>query len=612
MRGGFCVIPPVQKLELTPGKFKLTPGKIFAFRESFEIAKFLREELSKFELSFSIVAHTSNGSKIELLKDRNLVHHEQGYRIIVRPERVSLIAGSDRGLFYAVQTFKQILREHGFEIPCMVIEDEPDFESRGFMLDISRDRVPKLETLKKLVDLLAELKYNQLQLYMEHTFAYEKHQKIWKEYSPLTHEEVMELDEHCRERFIELVPNQNCFGHLEKWLIHDEYKHLAECPDGFIFPWGVPSGPFSLSPAVPDSLRFVEELLDELLPHFSSSKVNVGADETFDLGLGRSKELCGKMGKGRVYLNFLLGLYKIVKKHGKTMMFWGDIMKNHPELVAELPRDVVALVWGYEEDHPYKEECALFANSGVPFYVCPGTSSWNSFVGRIDNALGNIENAIQNGKKHGAVGLLLTDWGDNGHPQHLPISMIPIAYAASLSWNSSAELPREKLLEQTDAHIFKTNVTLSKRLYILGNFYKGLSVQIPNASVYFLAMMFPERFVETVETLTVEDFKKMEEDLEHVETIIRELQSIHEAMDQRFLVDQIINNAEMLKLSMKWILLMRECGNVEKIPPERWKSFRENFKNMLKNYEKLWLELNRSGGLKQSVEKLTRVLKLRD
>lgn len=287
-------------------------------------------------------------------------------------------------------------------------------------------------------------------------------------------------------------------------------------------------------------------------------------------------------------------------------------MKNHPELVAELPCDVVALVWGYEEDHPYKEECALFANSGVPFYVCPGTSSWNSFVGRIDNALGNIENAIQNGKKHGAVGLLLTDWGDNGHPQHLPISMIPIAYAASLSWNSSAELPREKLLEQTDAHIFKTNVTLSKRLYILGNFYKGLSVQIPNASVYFLAMMFPERFAETVETLTVEDFKKMEEDLEHVETIIRELQSIHEAMDQRFLVDQIINNAEMLKLSMKWILLMRECGNVEKIPPERWKSFRENFKNMLKNYEKLWLELNRSGGLKQSVEKLTRVLKLRD
>lgn len=608
MRGDFSMIPPVKRLVLTSGTFKLTAGKIFAHREAFKIAKLLQEELSKFELNFLLVAHASEGWKIELLKDRNVVHHEQGYRIIVSPERVSLIAGSDRGLFYAVQTFKQILKERGFEIPCMIIEDEPDFENRGFMLDISRDRVPKLETLKKLVDLLAELKYNQLQLYMEHTFAYEKHEKVWKEYSPLTHGEVMELDEYCRERFIELVPNQNCFGHLEKWLVHDEYKHLAECPDGFIFPWGIPSGPFSLSPVVPDALRFVEELLDELLPHFSSSKVNVGADETFDLGLGRSKGLCEKLGKGRVYLNFLLSLYKTVKKHGRTMMFWGDIMKNHPELVAELPCDVLALVWGYEKDHPYEEECTLFANNGVPFYVCPGTSSWNSFVGRIDNALGNIKNAIQSGEKHGAVGLLLTDWGDNGHPQHFPISMIPIVYAASLSWNGSAELSTEKLLEQTDVHIFKTNLALSKKLYTLGNFYKGLSVQIPNASVYFLAMMFPERSVEMVETLTLEDFKKVKEDLEQVEIIIRELQAIGETIDQKSLVDQIVNNTEMLKLSMEWMLLVKEYGNVEKIPPERWKSFREDFENMLRNYEKLWLEWNKPGGLKQSVEKLTRVL----
>lgn len=604
------MIPPVKKLEFTPGKFKLTAGKMFAPRETFKIAKLLREEFSKFGLSFSIVAHTSNGSKIELLKDRNVVHHEQGYKIIVRPERVSLIAGSDRGLFYAVQTFKQLLREHSFETSCMVIEDEPDFENRGFMLDISRDRVPKLETLKELVDLLAELKYNQFQLYMEHTFAYEKHGKVWKEYSPLTHEEVMEIDEYCRERFIELVPNQNCFGHLEKWLSHDEYKHLAECPDGFIFPWGIPSGPFSLSPAVSDSLRLVEALLDELLPHFSSSKVNVGADETFDLGLGRSKELCEKLGKGRVYLNFLLGLYKIVEKHGRTMMFWGDIMKNHPELVSELPRDIVALVWGYEEDHPYREECALFANNGVPFYVCPGTSSWNSFAGRIDNALGNIKNAIQNGKRHGVVGLLLTDWGDNGHPQHLPISMIPIAYTASLSWNCSSELSTEKLLEQTDMYVFKTNAALSKKLYTLGNFYKSLSVQIPNASVYFLAMMFPEKFIEMAETLTEEDFKKMKEDLEQVENMIRELQTIRETIDRKSLVDQIVNNAEMLKLSMEWMSLIREYGNVEKIPHDRWKSFRENFENMLRNYEKLWLESNRPGGLKQSSEKLTCVLRL--
>ncbi|MCX7813715.1 MAG: family 20 glycosylhydrolase [Pseudothermotoga sp.] len=605
------MIPPVKKFEAISGKFKLAFGKIFTHRGSFKIAKLLCEELSKFGLDFSIVAHSNSGSKIELLEDRNVVHHEQGYRIIVRTERVSIVAGSDRGLFYAIQTFKQLLREHGFEIPCLFIEDEPDFENRGFMLDISRDRVPKLETLKKLVDLLCELKFNQLQLYMEHTFAYEKHEKVWKDYSPLTHGEVMELDEYCRERFIELVPNQNCFGHLEKWLAHEDYKHLAECPDGFIFPWGTASGPFSLSPAVPDSLKFVEELLDELLPHFSSSKVNVGADETFDLGLGRSKELCEKFGKGRVYLNFLLSLYKIARKHGRTMMFWGDIIKNHPELVAELPKDIVALIWGYEEAHPYWEECALFAGSGVPFYVCPGTSSWNSFVGRIDNALKNIENAIQNGKKHGAIGFLLTDWGDNGHPQHLPISIVPIAHAASLGWNGSVELSPEKLLEQTDVHIFKSNVALSRKLYVLGNLYKKVSVQIPNASMYFLTMMLPERFLESIKAMGEEDIKKMRENIEQVEVMIQQLRSIRDKTDLESWINQIINNAEMLRLSMEWIVLMNEHKDIEKIPRERWGSFEEEFEHTLKDYEKLWLELNKPGGLKQSAEKLARVLNLR-
>ncbi len=198
----------------------------------------------------------------------------------------------------------------------MIIEDEPAFKNRGFMLDISRDRVPTISTLKSLIDILAELKYNQFQLYTEHTFAYTNHEIVWKDYSPLTSQDILELDNYCKERYIELVPNQNSFGHMEKWLTHEEYKYLAEAPNGFIKPWGgEKSGPFSLSPAVPESIKFVNSLFDELLPNFTSTKVNVGGDETFDLGLGRSKELCENLGKGRVYLNFLLDIYKIIKKN---------------------------------------------------------------------------------------------------------------------------------------------------------------------------------------------------------------------------------------------------------------------------------------------------------
>ncbi len=559
-------------------------------------------------MDYRIVSHSPSDSTFELLIDSNLINHPQGYRLIVSPSRISFVAATNQGLFYAFQTFRQLLREQNpFE--CVVIEDEPDFENRAFMLDISRDRVPKMETLKKLVDLLSELKYNQLQLYMEHTFAYEGHEAVWKDYSPLTHEEVLELDEYCKEHFIELVPNQNCFGHLEKWLSHDEYRHLAECPEGFVFPWGTPSGPFSLSPAVPEALKFIESLLDELLPHFSSSKVNVGADETFDLGLGRSKELCERLGKGKVYLGFLLDLYGIVKRHGRTMMFWGDIIKNYPELIEELPRDVIALLWGYEEDHPYESECELFASKGVSFYVCPGTSSWNSFVGRIDNALGNIKNAILNGKRFGASGVLLTDWGDNGHPQHLPVSILPIVYAAALGWNCSKEPSVAELLRETDVHVFEGE-PLSEKLYTLGSFYRNLSVRLPNASVYFVALMHPERFLENLDALSEEDVRTIEKDLEQTENIFHQLLSLRN-QSNRLVIDQILNNAEMLKLAMEWILIAKKYGRIDLINEPRWKKFEAEFAEVVEEYKKLWLEVNRPGGLNQSVEKLTKLLKLR-
>src|SRR6185369_4793545 len=101
------------------------------------------------------------------------------------------------------------------------------------MLDISRDKVPTMKTLYELVDLLASWKINQLQLYTEHTFAYRNHEDVWKKASPMTAEEIRDLDEYCAERFIDLVPNQNSFGHMERWFEHPEYLQLAEAPNGY-------------------------------------------------------------------------------------------------------------------------------------------------------------------------------------------------------------------------------------------------------------------------------------------------------------------------------------------------------------------------------------------
>src|SRR5690606_20159639 len=153
----------------------------------------------------------------------------------------------------------------------------------------------------------------------------------------------------------------------------------------------------------------------QLLPCFTSGTVNVGLDETFDLGLGRSRTACAERGIGRVYLEHLRAVHRLAAERGRRIQVWADVLMQHPELVPELPRDVTALLWGYEADHPFAREAELVAASGLPFLVCPGTSAWQSFGGRTANMLANIAAAAGSGAAHGAAGMLVTDWGDCGH-----------------------------------------------------------------------------------------------------------------------------------------------------------------------------------------------------
>src|ERR671913_1471877 len=126
------------------------------------------------------------------------IARSQGYRIEIAPGRVDLIGHDEAGLFYARQTLVQLRRQYAIELPIGTIEDWPDFAVRGVMLDVSRDKVPTMGTLFGIIDMLAELKVNQLQLYTEHTFAYAHHRDVWRDASPITATEVRQLDQYCR------------------------------------------------------------------------------------------------------------------------------------------------------------------------------------------------------------------------------------------------------------------------------------------------------------------------------------------------------------------------------------------------------------------------------
>lgn len=352
---------------------------------------------------------------------------EEAYRLEINAAGARLTARTPTGMQWARASLRQLLNEPS--IPFLRIDDAPRFAHRGLMLDISRDRVPSMTTLLELVDLMASWKMNHLQLYVEHTIAYTGHEEIWRAASPLTLEEVSALDSHCRSRGISLNANQNCLGHFERWLVHPRYNPLAESPDGQVFGGGHFRYPNTLCPLDPGSLALIEDLLAQLLPLCSGPYANIGCDEPWDLGNGRSRTACEERGRATVFSEYVAKVAEAASTLGKRPQFWCD---PHPNEDDSLPRNLVALIWGYDAHSNFSDRLQSHLAQGREAWVAPGTGCWNSFTGRTWTRRENLRRASL---ETDAVGFLGTAWGDNGHRQPWPTTLCGFAEIAEASWS---------------------------------------------------------------------------------------------------------------------------------------------------------------------------------
>lgn len=617
------LLPQPRSINFTSGQHLLKSGQFILLQapEASQLlfsAKTLQAALQQFvNLSYPISASVTGpaeamGIVLRLVDDPAIP--AQGYKLGITQERITLEAQNPAGIFYGVGTLIQLIKQAGQTLPGLEISDWPDFPVRGYMLDISRDKVPTLATLRGLIDKLASWKINQVQLYTEHTFAYLNHPEVWREASPLTGQDILELDSYCKERFIELVPNQNSFGHMHRWLIHPRYAELAEVTEGFMTPWGYRKGPFSLDPTNPASLELVKGLYDELLPHFSSRTVNIGCDETFDLGQGKSKPLCDELGKDRVYLDFLQKISRDLTGRGYKVQFWGDIVLEHPEVIPQIPKGIIALDWGYDEDYPFEVTCSKFEAAGVPFYVCPGTSAWCSLAGRSNNAINNLLHAAEAGLNHGAQGYLITDWGDLGHWQTLPISYLGIAVGAALSWsletNRNLDVPAA-----LNRHAFEDRAgVMGKLAYELGNIYLLPGLARRNASQLFWMLQYsPEQLKQAQQGLAQADSSipgatppavpdpTLIEALNSIDRIMAPLENSQMTSPEAELVKREYRlTANMLRLACWRGLEASESGQFED-------EYNSQKPAILEEYKAVWLSRNQPGGL---VDSMAGLLKL--
>lgn len=573
-------------------------GKEQLFNIALKLKKVLVETVKE---EVSILA--DKRGDIIFLYDERL--SEEAYTININMDCIEIAYSNYAGAFYAVSTLKQLLYEYGRKIPCMFIEDKPDYKRRGMMLDISRGKIPTMETLYKIIDFMSDVKLNELQLYIEgFSFAYDSFPQVWSNGTPVTPEEIMLLDKYCRERYIDLVPNQNSFGHMSAWLNRKEFHHLADCKEGCLTPWGVFTRNSTLNPLDEGSIELIRKQYDDLLPNFTSDYFNVGLDEPFELGYGKSKEEVAKLGEGRVYLNYLLKIYNEVSEKKKKMMFWGDIIIKSPELINELPKDIIALEWGYEADHPFEENCIKYKDSGIDFYVCPGTSSWCSILGRTENMKKNLLNAAESGLKNGAVGYLNTDWGDLGHIQYLLISYPGFCYGAALSWGVENNKEAD-VAGYLNKFIFKDiNEIIGQLIMDMGNYYLEEDIKVSNSTKLFKILNCDIKNMHNVKNLNVENYEGVEKYLNSIDERLNEVYMICEDREQ--VLAELKNSIKYVLHGVKRVKLMLASSLDRKV---NYDELIEDIESIMKNHSELWLKRNRVGGMEHSLEYMRRLRK---
>ena len=393
---------------------------------------------------------------------------EESYSLTIDQQGINVQANGNAGAFYAVQTLRQIFLWE--TVPYLTIFDKPDFKYRGFYHDITRGKVPKVQTIKKLIDRLAYLKINSLQLYVEHVYDFLECGEDIKSRGFLTQSEIKEIDDYCKQNFIDFIPSLSSFGHMYEILSQPEYKHLSVLQNYLPKPneWLNRMEHHTINPLLPESEILVKSLIDQYEQNFTSEYFNICGDETFDLK-NFKPEGAQALSESQMYVDFIKKSISHVKSKGKKVMMWADILLKHPETIEELPEDTIFLNWNYSKE-PSEENVATFSKLKRQQIVCPGTWSWNHLIENVDISEGNISKMAEFGFKHGAMGILNTNWGDWGNPCSIELSYYGMTLGAELGWSAQSKID-EDYVDRLNYVIYKSQngVQYVKRLSDIHN-----------------------------------------------------------------------------------------------------------------------------------------------
>jgi hexosaminidase len=351
---------------------------------------------------------------------------DQGYLLFSDKSHLIVAADTGQGLFYGVQTLRQLLREDDGKLicPAVSIRDWPSMEWRGVQDDISRGPIPTEDFMKRQIRTLAAYKVNLFGLYMEQVFDFASQPLLAPKEAALTPQEIKALVDYAKRLYVTILPEQQTFGHLHHMLKYEIYSDVAERPHGHV-----------LTPTKEQSYDIIKAMYADLVPLFPGPFLHVGGDETFELGHGQTAARAAEVGLGRVYLEHMQKVSGILQPYHKQLMFWGDIALKYPQLLGILPKDMIAVPWEYDPKPSFDSIIKPYRDAGLGVVVAPGAQTWNQLWPKLDTGYVNIRNFVRDGQRLGAIGMLNTTWNDDGEAIY-GMAWPTLVFGAAAGWQA--------------------------------------------------------------------------------------------------------------------------------------------------------------------------------
>ena len=524
------------------------------FRRDFGGAQALQDEIARWtgwKLRIEFADHLPGGSDFiylgnatndrrlrEALEASGLAMQQgfspQGYAILAERRRIVVGGASEQGAFYGAQTLRQLLRpigeataqrvrndkagrspeavgdSHpknfsyaqsdasrasanayvgGLQCPGVAIRDWPAMKWRGASIDISRGPVPTLAFMEKQIRVLAGYKLNLYALYMEDVFKV-KGNELFAPPDALSPDEITALVDYGKKYYVTILPELETFGHLHNVLRYDLYSNLAETPHGAV-----------LTPTEPGTYDLLGKLIAQMAPLFPGPFFHIGADETSELGQGKTAQLIAKEGLGPVYLAHIAKLDSMLQPYHKQTMFWADIAEKFPQLLPTLPKDVIPVIWTYGVKPSYDADLQPFKNAGLQIFVSPGIGNWRKIYPDFDAGFMNVRNLTRDGQAYHAIGLLNTEWKDLGEALG-GMDWPGLVFGAACGWQQGQssikqfENSYDWAFYRNQDHTFETILT---KLAATDTLLDGVKMDATHVS-YFWASPFSKLGVEEAST----------------------------------------------------------------------------------------------------------------